>query len=177
MKRWIGIFGGSFDPPHLGHLLAAVYALKIFEFDEVWLVPTYQHAFNKDLSPFKDRVKMCKRLILSLGKQFKVSEFEKEIKSDGKMLHTLQALKRKHQDTAFSLIVGSDTLKDRDKWYKFEEIENTFMVCVVPREGSSKSPIAIPNVSSTEIRKRLKKGKPLDDLLTPDVASYLLDKK
>ncbi len=173
MKKWVGIFGGSFDPPHLGHLLAAVYALKVFEFDEVWLVPAFRHAFAKDLSPFKHRVDMCKHLMLSLGNQFKVSEIEKETDSDGKMLLTLKALKKKHKDKAFSLIVGSDTLKDRDRWYKFEEIENSFMVFVVPRTGSTDSPFAIPNISSTEIRSRLKKGRPLGDLLTPDVAGLV----
>ncbi len=173
MTKWVGVFGGSFDPPHLGHLLAAVYALKVHELDEVWFVPAYRHAFGKELSPFAKRADMCRRLIAELGPRFRVSTIEKEIRSDGKMLKTLEALRKRHPERAFSLVVGSDVLKQKKAWYRFREIERQFMVLVVPR-GIRKGIVGIPDVSSTEIRKRLAKNQPLGDLVTPDVAYLLL---
>jgi len=153
--RRIGVFGGSFNPPHLGHLLAAVYALKVFNLDEIWFVPVYRHAFSKDLPPFSKRLTWVKNLIAGFEKSFRVSTIEKELKSDGKMLHTLNALKKKYPKCRFSLVVGSDVLKEKRKWHRFSEIEKRFGVLVVPRGKAKKGEIAIPNISSTEIRKKL----------------------
>jgi nicotinate-nucleotide adenylyltransferase len=172
-EKWIGVFGGSFDPPHLGHLLAAVYALKVFELDEVWFVPAHRHAFHKTMSPFEKRVRMLRKLIEHLGPRFKVSTVERDIRSDGKMLNTLLALRKKHKHVHFSLVIGSDILKQRKKWYRFGEIEKRFMVLVVPRGTSLRGGIAIPEVSSSEIRQRLRDRKSLSNLLTPAVAHRL----
>jgi len=171
-EKWVGVLGGSFNPPHLGHLLASVYALAIFELDEVWLVPTFQHPFQKKLAPFRHRVAMCRRLIQGLGSKFKISTIEGDQKLDGKTLKTLLALRQKHKHHHFSLIIGSDLLKERKKWHRFSEIENRFGVLVVPRGKGKKGEIAIPNISSSEVRKRIKKRKALDLLLTPAVVSY-----
>ncbi|MFH1016969.1 MAG: nicotinate-nicotinamide nucleotide adenylyltransferase [Pseudomonadota bacterium] len=170
-RKWIGAFGGSFDPPHLGHLLAAVYALKVFELDEVWFVPAYQHAFGKKLSPFSKRLRMCRELIKGLGLKLKISTIEREIRSDGKMLRTLLALRKRHRHSRFSLVIGSDILRQKRRWYRFSEIEKRFGILVVPRGSAPAGNIAIPDVSSTEVRRRLRRRKPLDNLLTPAVAA------
>jgi nicotinate-nucleotide adenylyltransferase len=171
-EKWIGFFGGSFNPPHLGHLLAAVYALKSFELDEIWFVPVYRHRFEKNLAPYVDRVKMCELLVSELKSFLKVSTFEGDRKTDGKTLNTLIALRRKYPHHHFSLLIGSDILKETKKWYRFSEIENRFGILVIPREGSAKG-IAIPNISSTEIRKRLKNLRALGELVTPAVAAHI----
>lgn len=176
-NNWIGIFGGSFDPPHLGHLLAAIYALNVFEFDEIWFVPSHQHPFQKKLTRFQDRVAMCKKLIQGLGSKFKVNLIEADPKLDGKTLHTLLALRKKYPSHHFSLVMGSDLLKQKRKWYRFSEIENRFGVYAVPRGKGEKDEFVIPNISSTEIRRRIRRKKSLDTLLTPQVASYVLTKK
>ncbi len=170
-KKWIGVFGGSFDPPHLGHLLAAIYALKVFELDEVWFIPAFRHAFDKKMSPFSKRVEMCRELIEGLGPRFRVSTIEKTIRSDGKTLRTLLALRKHHGNFHFSLVIGSDVLRQTRKWYRFSEIEKRFMVLVVPRGTNRPGSLAIPEVSSTEIRRRVKLHRPLDNLLTPAVAA------
>jgi nicotinate-nucleotide adenylyltransferase len=172
-RRWIGVFGGSFNPPHLGHLLAAVYALKVFELDEIWFVPTYRHAFGKELWPFEDRMEMCERLISGLGPKFKVNPIEKTIRSDGKMLKTLEALSRKQKNCAFSLVIGSDILKQAKKWHRFDQIRDRFMVLVVPRGAKGNSKLAIPDINSSEIRRRWSRKDSIDGLVTPEVASYL----
>ena len=149
----IGVFGGSFNPPHLGHLMAAIYALKKFRFDEIWLVPTFHHAFSKRLPPFQKRFKECKALIAQVGPNLKVSDIEKKIRSDGKMLLTLQALKKKYPKSKFQLVIGSDILKEKKRWYRFTEIKRKFGIAVVPRGKAKNGGFAIPNISSTKIRR------------------------
>jgi nicotinate-nucleotide adenylyltransferase len=175
-EKWVGFFGGSFNPPHLGHLLASVYALKRFELDEVWLAPAYRHRFEKDLAPYADRVKMCQLLVEGFRSRLKVSTFEGDRKTDGKTLNTLLALREKYPRHHFSLLIGSDLLKETKKWYRFREIENRFSVLVVPRGGASDRRIAIPDISSSEIRRRRKNERALGELVTPDVAAYILEK-
>jgi len=153
--------------------MAAVYSLKVFDLDEVWFVPTYRHPFLKRSAPFSTRVRWCKKLISNLGPRFRVSTIERELKGDGKTLHTLMALKRRFPKKQFRLIIGSDLLRERRSWYRFPEIERRFGVLIVPRKGSSKSPFALPNVSSSEVRRRLRSKKSLADLLTPAVARTL----
>ena len=172
-EKWIGFFGGSFNPPHIGHLLAAIYALKTFELDEVWFVPAYRHRFEKNLAPFPDRVKMCELLTEGFRSQLKVSTFEGDRKSDGKTLSTLLALRKKYPHDHFSLVIGSDLLKETKKWYRFGEIKNRFGVLVIPRAGYRNDLFAIPDISSTEIRRRLRNQQALGELVTPAVAAYL----
>ena len=173
----VGVLGGSFNPPHLGHLLAAIYAQKVFDLDEIWFLPTHRHAFRKGLAPFRDRLKMCKLLLKNLGPRFSTSTIENDIASDGKMLKTLQALQRKYRRNKFLLIVGSDILKETRRWYRFPEIKKRFGVLVVPRGRRKKGGYSIPNISSSEIRNRFRRGQSLEGLLSADVAAYANRKK
>ncbi len=151
-KKRVGIFGGSFNPPHLGHLLAAVYALKMFELDEIWFTPAYQHAFKKHLAPFSQRYRMLKQLIQGFTSKCRISNIEARIKNDGKMLHTIVALKKRWPRYRFFLVIGSDLTTETKRWYRFSEIQNKFGVLTVPRMKSKSRRIAIPNISSTKIR-------------------------
>lgn len=174
-EKWVGFFGGSFNPPHLGHLLAAIYGLKQFELDEVWFVPAFRHRLAKELLPFDDRVKMCELLVKGMTSRLKVSTFEGDRKTDGKTLNTLLALRRKYKHHHFSLLIGSDLLKETKKWHRFKEIENRFSTLVVPRGTTTEGGIAIPDISSREIRKRRKNKASLSELVTPEVAAYIFD--
>ncbi|MFH1263372.1 MAG: nicotinate (nicotinamide) nucleotide adenylyltransferase [Pseudomonadota bacterium] len=176
MEKWIGFFGGSFNPPHLGHLLASIYAIKTFELDEIWLAPVFKHRFEKDLAPYDDRIRMCELLVEGFEKYLKVSPIEKNRKSNGKTLETLLAMRKKHPHHHFSLIIGSDLKKETKQWYRFKEIENRFGVLVVPRGCGKGGELGIPDISSTEIRKRLKGNKWLGELVTPAVAAYIFEK-
>jgi nicotinate-nucleotide adenylyltransferase len=176
MEKWIGFFGGSFNPPHLGHLLAAIYAVKTFELDEIWFAPVYKHRFEKNLAPYDDRLKMCELLIEGFDRQMKISTFEKDRKSDGKTLKTLLAMRKKFPHHHFSLLIGSDITKETKNWHNFKEIENRFGVLVVPRGIGKNGELGIPDISSTEIRKRLKNHKWLGELVTPAVAAYIFEK-
>jgi len=181
MKRFprIGIFGGSFDPPHIGHLLASLYALQIFQLDEVWFVPANQHAFQKRLLSFRDRLSMCRLLVRKVSPRLRVSTIERDIESDGRMLFTLQALAKKYPRKKFVLLLGSDSSKDFGRWYKFESIKKKFGVLLIPRgnSGKGKHGFGIPNISSTDIRKRIRSRKSLEGILSPAVADYVIKKK
>src|SRR5262245_50635237 len=76
----IALFGGSYDPPHIAHQMAALYVLETQPVDELWIVPTYVHPFEtKHLLPFKHRVEMCKLMAAPLGDRVTVSKIEEEL--------------------------------------------------------------------------------------------------
>ena len=74
----VAIFGGSFNPPHLAHQMAALYVLETAAVDELWLVPAFRHPFGKALAPFADRLEMCELAAAALGTRVKVSAIERE---------------------------------------------------------------------------------------------------
>ena len=69
----VAIFGGSFNPPHLAHQMAALYVLETAAIDELWIVPAFQHPFGKVLAPFAHRLEMCELAAAALGPRVKVS--------------------------------------------------------------------------------------------------------
>lgn len=117
----IGLFGGSFNPPHVGHMLAVAYTLSIGEVDEVWALPVHQHAFEKDLESFEHRVEML-TLALAPLRQTCVSRVEQDLPAPNYTLHTVQHLRKLHPSASFRLIVGGDALAERHRWYGFEEL-------------------------------------------------------
>lgn len=168
----IGVFGGSFNPPHLGHLLAAVFAMKQYQLDQVWFVPAYEHAFGKKLIEFHHRASMCEKLIKDIGTRFKVCDVERKIKNPGKALYTLEALAKKYPKKSFRWIIGSDLLSEVKTWHKVELIKKNFGFLVVPRGRGSKKTFFIPDISSTGVRRKLKSERH-SDVVTPEVLSYI----
>src|SRR5262245_29965318 len=79
MAARIGLFGGSFNPPHAAHQMVALYVLETQPIDELWFVPTWRHVFGKDLAPFDDRVRMCELAAAPLGSRAVVSRIEAEL--------------------------------------------------------------------------------------------------
>src|SRR2546430_4459271 len=91
----IALFGGSFDPPHVGHLLAATYVLATEPVGELWLVPVHQHPFGKKLAaPFEHRVELCEALIADAGlRRARVSRVEAELGGEGRTVDLLEHLR------------------------------------------------------------------------------------
>ena len=98
----IGVLGGSFNPPHIGHLLLSVYALTIKDLDRVFVVPCFRHPFGKDLIDFKHRLKMCGLAFGDFKRHIKVSDIEKKLGDISRTLYTLKALKKKHKNHQFT---------------------------------------------------------------------------
>jgi nicotinate-nucleotide adenylyltransferase len=150
----VAIYGGSFNPPHVAHVLTVAYVLGFEPVDEVLCVPVYQHAFDKDLAAFDDRVRM---LELAVGwlPNARVSEIERELPRPNYTLATLRRLRAEHADWSLRLVIGSDVLHERHNWKGFDEIEKLAPPIVLGRVGHAHPdapPPLLPEVSSTRIR-------------------------
>lgn len=175
----IAILGGSFDPPHNGHVKIAESVISQLKFDQVWLMPCFAHAFGKKLTDVKARFAMT---MLLETKTIQVSDYEIQKGGISISYETLIDLKELHPHHSFSWIIGSDQIADFPKWEGFKEIISKFGLIIVQRDLSH-PPILdgatflqsddIPNVSSTEIREKIKKGEPITNLVPPKVEEYI----
>jgi nicotinate-nucleotide adenylyltransferase len=156
----VAVFGGSFNPPHVAHLLAAVYALSTAPIDRVLVIPVFQHPFAKELAPYEDRLAMC-RLALGWIPGVSVSTVEQELGGESLTLRTVEHLRAEHPDWSLRLLVGSDVLPDLPKWHRFDRIAALAPPLVLGRSGviSDEAPLPVlPQVSSTEVRDAIATG-------------------
>jgi nicotinate-nucleotide adenylyltransferase len=153
----VAVFGGSFDPPHVGHVLAAEYVLSTGEFDQVLVVPVFAHAFAKELAPFAHRVAMTRLAMGDLGRA-QVSAVEEDLGTPSRTLRTLERLHALHPEWICRLVVGADVLAEKANWLGFDEIVRQAPLFVLGRVGvahpDAPAPL-LPDVSSTEVRTRL----------------------
>jgi nicotinate-nucleotide adenylyltransferase len=174
MSMTFGVFGGSFDPPHVAHTLLAAYALAAHPIEKVLVVPTFAHAFGKPLSPFEHRLHMCERAFGDL-RRVEVSSIERELPTPSLTLRTLEALSQKYPAVQLRLLIGSDLLAETHAWHDFDRIQQLAPALVVQRQGHLQPDLdqpALPDVSSTEIRRRLQGGDTTEGLLCPAVDLY-----
>lgn len=156
----VAVFGGSFNPPHVAHLLAAVYALATAPIDRVLVIPVFQHPFAKELAPFADRLEMC-RLALEWIPQVEVSTVEQELGGESLTLRTVEHLRAAHPSFSLRLLVGADVLSDLPKWHRFDRIAELAPPLVLGRSGvvTAEAPLPVlPQVSSTEVREAIAAG-------------------
>jgi nicotinate-nucleotide adenylyltransferase len=178
--REIALLGGSFNPPHVAHLMAAWWTLATQGVAEVWLLPSFRHPFGKALAPFEDRVRMCE-LAADRIRGVHVCTAEAELAQDpqvGKTARTLEHLAQKHPTFRFALVVGADVLPETDKWYRWERVRELARIIVVGREGYPPIPgaPALPAISSTEVREKLARGEDVTGLVPAKVRAYLEEK-
>ena len=175
----VAVFGGSFNPPHRGHLRVVEALLGEAKADAVWIVPTWRHPFGKPLAAFDDRLDLCRAAFAHLGDRIQVLDIERELGGVSYTVRTMEALAAAHPGVAFVLAVGSDAVAEREHWHEFARLEQLADIVVVPRAGH---PAADPrglaispieDVSSTEVRERLKEGRDIDDLVGPEVARLI----
>jgi nicotinate-nucleotide adenylyltransferase len=176
----VALLGGSFNPPHVGHLMAALYVRACVGSDEVWLVPTFHHPFGKETVAFEHRVAMCEIAARELGPWLKVSRAEADVNGEGRTIELLEHLMPKHPGTKFRLVIGSDILGDLPKWKAWDRIQQVAAVTVLHRAGYSAAGTVGPplaEVSSTEIRRRLTSGDAPIDLVPRAVLDYARKEK
>lgn len=176
----VALLGGSFNPPHVGHLMAALYLKSVVGCDEVWLVPSFNHPFGKPLAPFDDRVAMCRAMGRELGPWFQVSRAEASVGGEGRTIELLDYLIPRHEGVRFRWVIGSDILADLPKWKAWDRIQQLVTVTVLHRAGYPAAqalgpPLAM--VSSTEIRKQLEAGEAPDQLVPKAVLDYARAKR
>lgn len=156
----VAVFGGSFNPPHVAHALAVVYALQVAPIDEVLVVPVYQHPFSKELAPFEDRLAMC-QAAMGWIPHTTISTVERELGGESLTLRTLTRLRDDHPGWSLRLLVGADVLADLPKWHRFDKIAEIAPPFILGRAGVAEAgaPEAmLPRVSSTEVREALARG-------------------
>jgi nicotinate-nucleotide adenylyltransferase len=183
----IGLFFGSFNPIHLGHLIIANTILSNADLNEVWFVVSPQNPFKKQQSLLHefDRLKMVE-LAIADHFHFKASDVEFRMPKPSFTIDTLTYLSEKFPQHAFQVMIGSDNLNHFHKWKNHHLILENYGLIVYPRPGEMiefhhpkvtfiEAPLM--DISATFIRETLQKGKSVRYLLPPKVEEYIIDKK
>jgi nicotinate-nucleotide adenylyltransferase len=182
MMRKIGIFGGTFDPPHNGHLLMASEVLHHLDLDEVWFLPNQipPHKQGEAFSDSSHRIEMLK-LAIESNPFFKLQLIEMERQGPSYTYDTMVLLRDKYPDHQFYFIIGADMVEYLPKWYKIDELVDIVQFTGVKRIGfHMETPypvkfVDVPEfeVSSTMIRERVDKHEPINYLIPEKVRSYI----
>jgi len=179
----IGVYGGAFDPPHMAHGWLAGWALSCAQLDRLVIIPCWNHAFGKQMSPYEQRRKMCQKAFGLYGTKVLVSDIEAEIQSKY-TVDLLRELKKRYPKDILSLLIGADEADNFHKWYEYKEVALLAKLVVIGRESYSDygrpdsygAPV-LPNISSSAIRASIEKGSvPYGDLPLP-VIDYILKNK
>ena len=192
----IGIYGGTFNPPHKGHRRLADEMMKAARLDKIIIVVagTPPHKVSDDLADGDRRLNMC-RLEFS-GEHFEVSDLEFKRVGKSYSVDTVAQIKQIYPDDELFLIIGSDMLLSFHRWYRYEEILKNVTLCVATRENDisdadlmdyakktlklKEDEIIISSItpfvcSSTDIRQRIKAGENTDAYLSQEVENYIMD--
>jgi nicotinate-nucleotide adenylyltransferase len=176
----VAVYGGSFNPPHVAHAMVAGWILWTSRAEQVWLVPVFRHAFegrqDKSLAPFERRVRWCEALAQDVDRaRVVVSRIEAHLSTPSFTVATLEALRTRHPEHTFRLVVGADVASQTTQWKEWDRIEAEFDPILVGRAGHPSGPdtLVFPDVSSTEVRRRLAASEPVDHLVTARVWELL----
>ncbi|MGL6073678.1 MAG: nicotinate (nicotinamide) nucleotide adenylyltransferase [Fimbriiglobus sp.] len=193
----IGLFGGAFDPVHVGHLILAERCREEAKLDEVWFVPSYKppHKTERQMSRFDARVEMT-TLAITAQPVFRVSEIERELPSPSYTVSTVMELKAQHPEHQYSLIVGADSLVDLPGWYHPQELVQEVELIVVPRPGNEVMsadrlaallqvnevrltvvPCPLMEIASRDLRRRVQENRSIRYLVPRAVEEYIREKK
>jgi nicotinate-nucleotide adenylyltransferase len=156
----VAVFGGSFNPPHVAHVLAATFVLATEDVERLLVVPTYRHPFAKALAPFDDRVAMCEAALGWLP-GVEVSRVEEALGGDSLTLRTLERLRDEHPEWELRLVVGADVLAETSKWYRWHDVQALAPPIVLGRAGVTAAgapPALLPEISSTRVRELVARG-------------------
>jgi nicotinate-nucleotide adenylyltransferase len=160
----VGVFGGSFNPPHIAHVLACTLVLSVEPLDRLLVVPTFKHPFAKSLAPYDDRVRMCE-LAMAWIPGVEVSRVEEELGGESRTLRTLEHLASAHADWKLRLVIGADLLAEAPRWHGFDAIARIAPPLVMGRagiagndHGAPAPPALLPEVSSTRVRDAIGRG-------------------
>ncbi len=184
MQR-IGLFGGSFDPVHLGHLLVAQAAREELELERLFLIPAAQSPFKPERKPTAPEKRL---LLLRLGLAGKTwCDIDEQEINRGGISYTIETLR--HYAQRFSgaelfYLIGGDHVAQLPKWRDANELARLAQFVVIPRPGLAEAPLPAPfrgrtlsgfplGVSSSQIRERIRSGSSIEDLVPPAVGEAI----
>jgi len=175
VKKKTGIFGGSFNPIHNGHISLAKQLKKTAGLDEVWLMVSPQNPLKQtsDLLDDKLRLQMA-RLAVENVEGIVVSDYEMHLPKPSYTWNTLQALTKDYPDHEFVLMIGGDNWQHFDRWYRAEDIKANYEIVVYTRTPGDPGYI---DISSTDIRRRIREGRGIRRLVPKAVADFIKDNK
>ena len=187
----IAVFGGTFDPFHLGHLAVAEQARDGILAAETWVVPAGQPPLRGPVNASaRDRLAMCRAAVEGLPR-IRVLDLELRRPGPSYTIDTMRDLARAHPDLELWVVLGADSARQVPEWYGAAELLAGFHFVLVSRSGESslRHPEAValgyhpdrtravaidsPDVSATEIRRRIAAGEPLEGLVAPAVARFI----
>lgn len=180
----IGLLGGSFDPPHICHLLAGQYLVETGAAERIWWLPVFDHAFGKGLAPWDHRLAMC-RAVAAGTPWLDIDTAEWDRGGRSYTVETVAWLQSRHPEHAFRWIVGSDLLPQLPSWHRWDELRQRIGFVAIGR-GDAIGPddlprgarvevrdFALPDISSTLVRARRARGDAITELVPHAVAAYL----
>lgn len=181
----IGIYGGTFNPLHNGHIALAKAFLQQASLDEVWFVVSPQNPFkvNQELLDDNLRLEMV-REALKEEPRLKVSDVEFHLSKPSYMYRTLRHLSSTYPNYRFTLLIGGDNWRAFDRWKNSDEIVKSFKIAVYPRRGDNIDATRLPanvsvidmpllDISSTDIRNRVHSGQPYRSLVPSKIADFI----
>jgi nicotinate-nucleotide adenylyltransferase len=184
MQR-LGLFGGSFDPVHLGHLLLAQTAREELELTRLYLIPAAQSPFKPERRPTPAGLRL-QMLRLALAGSDWCELDEQEIRRGGVSytIDTVRDYAGRFPQAQLFYLIGADHIAQLPKWREAEELARRVEFVVIPRPGQSQEPLPAPfrgrclagfplAVSSSQIRERVKAGRPIEPLTPPAVAEAI----
>ena len=183
----IGLFFGSFNPIHLGHLAVAEFFAQNTSLDEVWLVVSPQSPFKEKNTLMENHHRLAMvQLAIEDKSNLKACAEEFDLPSPNYTINTLNHLKKKYPEHQFTLLMGQDNMAYFDRWKEHDQILDQFHLFVYPRSQSDKIPsrllkhpkinyfnASLLEVSATEIRNAIKNKKSLTNLIPPKIGDYL----
>ncbi len=182
----IGLFFGSFNPIHIGHLVIANHMVEFTDLDEVWFVVSPHNPHKKKTTLLDDyhRLEMV-RLAIDENYKLRASDIEFSLPQPSYTIDTLTYISEKYPEHYFSLLMGMDNLETFHRWKNYEMILENYELYVYPRIGSNEGQLAghskihiiqdvpIMQISATFIRKAIQEGKNIAPLLCPAVWNFL----
>lgn len=187
MKKKVGLYFGTFNPIHLGHIIIANHIVEFSDLDEVWLVVTPHNPFKKKNSLLENHHRLEMVYLACEGyPKLKPCDVEFRLPQPNYTVVTLAKLEEDHPTLEFSLIMGEDNLKSFHKWKNYEVILERHKIYVYPRisavpsndqfkdyPGIIRVEAPVIEISSTFIRNAIKEGKNIIPLLNPKVWEYI----
>lgn len=179
----IGIFGGSFNPIHNGHIALARQLRQLAQLDEVWLMVSPQNPLKQGANDLlDDRLRFSLARIALHGEEgIKASDYELHLPRPSYTWTTLQHLEKDYPEHTFILLIGGDNWANFHRWYHADDILDSHQIVVYPRRGNEKALSPLPHnvtivstplldISSTEVRQRVRRGEPIKEYVPTAIA-------